>query len=201
MIKRTLLTLTLLTGALSLTACAANEDMTTATNTPMPTVSATGFPDQLPSPTGVMPMIEEGVSDMTEGVTDMVDGMTGQPTASPDVTGVTSMDKARNAIESIEEELERLSEVEEAQVVIAGNRAAVALEFDDQYKGGIDDRLRDIVRERIAGVISGVDDIAITADAAILDALDTLGDRLETMSDMTALQNDLDAIIKRIKGA
>ena len=92
-------------------------------------------------------------------------------------------------------------DVDDAQVVIAGNRAAVALEFDDQYKGGVDDRLRGIVRERIDSVISGVTDISITADATLMDALETLGERLDTMSDMNALQSDLDAIIRRIEGA
>ena len=61
--------------------------------------------------------------------------------------------------------------------------------------------LRGIVRERIAGVISGVTDISITADAAIMDEIGTLGDRLKTMSDMSALESDLAAIIRRIGGA
>ena len=192
--KKSLLTLMLLAGALSLTACAAKDDMITATSTPVPTQSTT-FPDALPSPTGVVPQMQDGMNEMLEG---MMPDPTSSPTAVPEATGVTSMDKARRVVEQIEDELERLSEVDDAQVVIAGNRAAVALEFDDQYRGGIDDRLRGVVRERIDGVISGVTDVAITADAAIMDELETLGERLQTMSDMTALQSDLDAIIRRI---
>ena len=196
--KKTLLTLTLLTGALSMTACTTATDMVTATNSPVPTVSATeyatDFPQQLPMETGMLPQVQDGTNEMLEG-------MTGQPTAVPEATGVTSMEKARRVVEQIEDELERLSEVDDAQVVIAGNKAAVALEFDDQYQGGIDDRLRGIVKERIDSVISGVTDVSITSDATIMDALETLGERLETMSDMTALQSDLDAIIRRIEGA
>jgi hypothetical protein len=142
---------------------------------------------------------------MTDSMTDMLDGLTGSPTSAPttvpEAAGVTSMDKARRAVEKIEEELERLSEVDDAEVVIAGNRAAVALEFDDQYKGGIDERLRGIIAERIDGVITGVTDVAITADAALMAEIETLGERLETMSDMTALRSDLDAIIRKINGA
>ena len=122
-------------------------------------------------------------------------------TVMPESTGVTSMDKARRVIEQIEEELERLSEVDDAEVIIAGNKAAVGLEFDDQYKAGLDDRLRGIVKERIDGVISGISTVAITTDEAIMDAIESLGERLDTMSDMTALQSDLDAIIKKINGA
>ena len=103
-------------------------------------------------------------------------------------------------IEQIEEELERLSEVDDAEVVIAGNKAAVGLEFDDQYKAGLDDRLRGIVKDRISSVISGISTVAITADEGVMDAIESLGERLDTMSDMTALQSDLDAIIRKING-
>lgn len=193
--KKSLLTLMLLTGALAMTACAAKDDMITATTPPMPTQTSTTFPDMLPSGTGMLPQVQDGMSEMLDGMTA---DPTGAPTAVPEAAGVTSMDKARRVVEQIEDELERLSEVDDAQVVIAGNRAAVALEFDDQYRGGIDERLRGIVRERIAGVISGVTDVAITADAALMDELETLGERLQTMSDMNALQSDLDGIIRRI---
>ena len=196
--KKILMTLTLLAAAALLSACASKPDMTTATNSPEPTVSEPAFPDMLPTATGILPQVQDGMNEM-------LDGLTGQPTdmpaASPESTGVTSMDAARRVVEQIEDELERLSEVDYAQVVIAGNRAAVALEFDDQYKGGVDDRLRGIVRERIDSVISGVTDISITADTTLMDALETLGERLDTMSDMNALQSDLDAIIRRIEGA
>lgn len=196
--KKILMTLTLLAAAALLSACASKPDMTTATNSPEPTVSEPAFPDMLPTATGILPQVQDGMNEMLDGLTGQPTDM---PTASPESTGVTSMDTARRVVEQIEDELERLSEVDDAQVVIAGNRAAVALEFDDQYKGGVDDRLRGIVRERIDSVISGVTDISITADATLMDALETLGERLDTMSDMNALQSDLDAIIRRIEGA
>lgn len=189
--KKILTTMMLLTLALAMTACAA-KDKTTVTDEPQAT--ATNSPEMAPQSTGMLP----GVGDMM----DLPDAMIEAPTTTtaPQSTGVTSMEKARSVVESIEDELERLSEVDDAQVIIAGNKAAVALEFDDQYQGGIDDRLRDIVKERIASVISGVTDISITADQAIMDELEALGERLDTMSDMTALQSDLDAVIKKIEG-
>lgn len=185
------LTLLLLACALAMTACAA-KDKTTVTDEPQAT--ATNSPEMAPQSTGMLP----GVGDMM----DLPDAMIEAPTTttSPKSTGVTSMEKARSVVEAIEDELERLSEVEDAQVIIAGNKAAVALEFDDQYQGGVDDRLREIVKERIDGVISGVTDISITTDRDIMDELEALGERLSTLSDMTALQSDLDALIKKIGG-
>lgn len=118
-----------------------------------------------------------------------------------EATGVTSMDKARRVIEQLEEELERLSEVKEAHVIIAGHKAAVALTFDDQYKAGIDDRFRKIVRERIDGVIGGIDTVALTTDKAVMDALEALQDRLDSVSDMSSLQAELDKILETMNAA
>ena len=196
--KKMLLTLTALSLTLTLTSCKSAKDMVTATSEPMSTASAT------PNVTTVQPGATNGLmDDMMDDAMDGTNGMDGilpNSTVIPESTGVTTMDKAKRVIEQIEDELERLSEVDDAEVVIAGNKAAVGLEFDDQYKAGLDDRLRGIVKDRIDSVISGISTVAITADETVMDAIESLGERLDTMSDMTALQSDLDAIIRKING-
>lgn len=192
--KKILLSLSALSLTMMLSACTSASDMTTATQQPTSTAAAT----QSPNVTTVVPGANNGVDGMDgENGTD---GTLPSGTVIPESTGVTSMDKAKRVIEQIEEELERLSEVDDAEVVIAGNKAAVGLEFDDQYKTGLDDRMRKIVKERIDSIISGISTVAITADEGVMDAIESLGERLDTMSDMTALQSDLDAIIKKING-
>ena len=192
--KKMLLTLTALSLTLTLTSCKSAKDMVTATSEPMSTASAT------PNVTTVQPGATNGLMDgMMDDAMDGTNGMDGilpNSTVIPESTGVTTMDKAKRVIEQIEDELERLSEVDGAEVVIAGNKAAVGLEFDDQYKAGLDDRLRGIVKDRSDSVISGISTVAITADETVMDAIESLGERLDTMSDMTALQSDLDAIIR-----
>ena len=204
--KKTLLTLSALSLALMLGSCRAKQDMTSATS--QPTTSAS--PTASPQVTTIAPGMTEGTTDTMDGADGMdnitngangMDGILPGSTMIPESTGVTSMDKAKRVIEQIEDELERLSEVDDAEVVIAGNKAAVGLEFDDQYKAGVDDRLRKIVKERIDSVISGISTVAVTADKGIMDAIESLGERLDTMADMTALENDLDAIIRKINGA
>lgn len=192
--RKTLLTLSALMLCVMLSGCTSASDMTTATQQPTSTATATASPD-----------VTTGLPGTTNGMDGMngdngTDGVLPSSTVIPESTGVTSMDKARRVIEQIEDELERLSEVEDAEVVIAGNKAAVGLKFDDQYRAGLDDRLRKIVKERIDGVISGISTVAITADEGVTAAIESLGERLDTMSDMTALQSDLDAIIKKIQG-
>jgi YhcN/YlaJ family sporulation lipoprotein len=129
---------------------------------------------------------------------------TGMATASPqadkNMPAAMTPAEAGKLAERISEAVERLSEVDDAEVVIAGNKAAVGIEFDDQYQAGLDDRLRKIIKERIDSVISGISTVAITADTTITDAIESLGERLETMSDMASLQSDLDAIIRKING-
>lgn len=192
--KRTLLTLSALILSVMLGGCTSASDMTTATQQPTSTATVTASPDA----NTVLPGTTNGMDGMAgENGTD---GTLPSSTVIPESTGVTSMDKARRAIEQIEDELERLSEVEDAEVVIAGNKAAVGLTFDDQYRAGLDERLRKIVKERIDGVISGISTVAITADEGVTAAIESLGNRLDTMSDMTTLQSDLDAIIKKIQG-
>ncbi|MBQ4581288.1 MAG: YhcN/YlaJ family sporulation lipoprotein [Clostridia bacterium] len=196
--KKTLLTLSVLALCAMLTGCKSATDMTTATSQPTNTMSPT------PNVTAVTPQTTtpmDGMMDDAEGMMDgAADVIMPDATVIPESTGVTSTDKARRVIEQIEDELERLSEVDDAEVVIAGNKAAVGLEFDDQYKSGLDERLRKIVKERIDGVISGISTVAITADEAVMDAIESLGERLDTMSDMAALESDLDAIIRKING-
>lgn len=208
--KKALLTLSAVALSVMLTGCTSNKNKTTATSEPTSTATATSSPDV----TMVIPgttdgMMDDMMDDMMDGTgtTDTMDGANGTDsvlpgsTVIPESTGVTSMDKARRVIEQLEDELERLSEVDDAEVIIAGNKAAIGLEFDSQYKAGLDDRLRGIVKDRIDGVISGISTVAITADEAITDAIESLGERLDTMADMAALQSDLDAIIKKINGA
>ncbi len=205
--KHALLTLSALALAVTMTGC-------TSKNKPAATNQPTSTPITTPQVTTVLPDATDGLMDgmmdsMTEGTgtTDTMEGGNNTDsvlpgsTVMPESTGVTSMDKAKRVIEQLEEELERLSEVDDAEVIIAGNKAAVGLEFDDQYKGGLDDRLRGIVKERIDGVISGISTVAITADEGVRDAIESLGERLDTMADMSALQSDLDAIIRKINGA
>lgn len=185
-----------LAALLMLSSCKSKEE-------PMNTASPTSSPTATTSPmTSPGAMVDGIIPDMTGEP-----GMTGDdlipPTASqqPEAQGVTSVSDARKAIEDIEDELERLSEVDDAQVVVAGKNAAVALEFEPEYQTGVDDRLREIVKERIGSVISGVENIFITTDKTLMDQLETLGDRLEGAADMTDVQNELNAIINKIKSA
>ena len=185
--KKTHLLLMLALCATLLASCSAGEPDVTQTQ-PVPSISPTNTPDE----NTVLPGLDDDIILPDGGMND---------STTREATGVTSMDKARRVIEQLEEELERLSEVKEAHVIIAGHKAAVALTFDDQYKAGIDDRFRKIVRERIDGVIGGIDTVALTTDKTVMDALEALQDRLDSVSDMSSLQAELDKILETMNAA
>ena len=175
----------------SLAGCAtAQEPMPSAT--PMTTAS----PSAAPEPAGDQLMPGTGLPGEMNDANGTMAPSAGASTAAQ---GVTTVSAARKASEEIEDELERLSEVTDAQVVLAGRNAAVALRFDSQYQAGIDDRMREIVSDRIDGIVSGIEKVAVTDSADIFDELNTLGDRLEGAADMTEIQNQLNAIINRIE--
>ena len=171
--KKTHLLLMLALCATLLATCSAGEPDVTQTQ-PVPSISPANTPDE----NTVLPGLDDDII--------LPDGGRNDSTTR-EATGVTSMDKARRVIEQLEEELERLSEVEEAHVIIAGHKAAVALTFDDQYKAG--------------SVIGGIDTVALTTDKTVMDALEALQDRLDSVSDMSSLQAELDKILETMNAA
>ena len=111
--KKTHLLLMLALCATLLASCSAGAPDVTQTQ-PVPSISPTNTPDE----NTVLPGLDDDII--------LPDGGRNDSTTR-EATGVTSMDKARRVIEQLEEELERLSEVKEAHVIIAGHKAAVAL--------------------------------------------------------------------------
>lgn len=184
--KKTLLAVSLAAAGLILTSCATGTEPTATTSpSSSPSTAVTFSPSPQP--------------ESTQGTDDSL-GLVPDSTDETAPAGAVTAEDARNAVERIEDELVKLSEVEDAQVVLAGHQAAVALKFDAQYQGGIDDRMREIVQERIDGVISGVNVVEITEDEGLMSELEKLGDRLDDATDMTELRNELDAIMERITG-
>lgn len=179
--KRTLLqAAALLVCALALTACAAESEPMTS---PSPTANAaTAQPSASAEPSP---------SDMAT--------LTAGETESPMAMGVQDADKARQAAEELKNELEQLSEVTDAKVVIAGQQAAVGLTFDTQYQAGVTDRMREMVRERLDGVVSGVTRLAVTDDATQLETISQLSEQLQNATDLTDIENKLSALINRLE--
>ena len=141
-----------------------------------------------------------GLQQTIDSLTDsMTSGVSGTSASSTAANGVTDAAQAKRLSQEAEDELEKLSEVSDAQVVIAGHTAAVALEFDSQYQGGVDERLRKMVKQRIDGLVKGVKDVSVTDDNTLYERLETLGDRLDGSAALSEIETELKDIIAGIE--
>lgn len=179
--KQTLLrTAALLACALALTACAAESEPMTS---PSPTAgSATAQPTATQAPAS------------SQGVPETM-----QSAAPAAAQGAADAETARSAAEELKDELEQLSEVSDAEVVLAGDMAAVGLTFDTQYQAGVTDRIRQVVRERLDGVISGVSRLGVTADKAQREQIAGLSEQLDNATDLTDVEAKLSELLRSME--
>ncbi len=122
-------------------------------------------------------------------------------TTAPGTTGaaITTMDEAKKVSQDLETELEKLSEVSEAAVAAAGDTAVVGLTFDSQYKGGLTQRITDMVNDRVGTVNTAVQNIGVTAQAAQVKSVQDLAATMEKSgTTMATLQTQVDALFKTI---
>lgn len=176
---RMLILMTLVVAAL--TGCACNG--VTTTPTPQPSAAtATPMPSPMesaiPSPTGTAD------SEMT-------------PSASPEASetpGAMGMDTERLIME-----LEKLSEVDTAEVVAEGNRAIVGLNFDAQYQGTLTERIEEMVVEGVARVESALTDVAVTADPTLVTEIRTMAQETKGQTLTEEQKTAFDELYRKIK--
>lgn len=122
---------------------------------------------------------------MTPAATDNVGGTTGLPGMSTTTNtmgngGVNTIEDARRVSDQIDEEIEKLSEIDDAEAVVAGNIALVAIEYDDQYQGGLTDRLRDMITERVETIDKAVTTVHVTDSKEMVALIKELSKKLES---------------------
>lgn len=179
--KKTLLrTTALLACAFALTACATEAEPQTS---PSPTAGSTT----------AQPTATQAPAPMQEAPAAM------QSAAPAAAQGAADVETARSAAEELKDELEQLSEVSDAEVVIAGSMAAVGLEFDAQYQAGVTDRIRQMVKERLDGVLSGVSRLGVTADKAQREQIAALSEQLHNATDLTDVEKKLAELLRSME--
>lgn len=156
MIKKWRLTLMCMLALSLLVGCAGNAD----TTAPMPTT----MPAQTTAPATNQPATTAPMSTM-------------QPAAA--ASAISSSSDALRVAEAVEEELDKLSEVDDAEVLVFGNVALVGIEYDEQYQGGTTDRIREMVKERIGTIHQGLENIYVTDDPMQVKAIEKLKDALK----------------------
>ena len=80
------------------------------------------------------------------------------------------------------EEVEKLSELEEAEAIVAGNIALVGVKYDSQYQGGLTERLKQMVEERVDMVDKSVTTVHVTDDGEMMTRIAELREKLDDMN-------------------
>ena len=215
--KTMMILLCIAMAGMVLSGCAAgNASGTTATaapivtNSPMPTASSqTDMATDVPGMNGSAGNTAgtmTGVPGMTDstGAADMTgtNGMTGATgmSASDGASTMTAAQAGRTA-EKIEEAIERLSEVDDAEVVLdEDSRVLIAVEFDDQYSAGLDERMKKMIIDAVKKVDDGLTDIEITDDSTLYGQVKGLGERLAKATGLDELASDFGDLWNRITG-
>ena len=112
---------------------------------------------------------------------------------------MTPSDAGRLA-ERISEAVERLSEVDDAEVIVKDERVLVAVEFDDQYSAGLDDRMKQMITETVQEIDETLTDVQITDDNTVYGQVKSLAERLANATGFDELADDFGDLWDRITG-
>lgn len=164
------------------------------TNSPMATVrpTASAASPQASADTGM----QSGNANGMPATTDTMDNSMMPGNAS----GMTPAQADRLA-ERVEEAVERISEIDDAEAVIdTDNRVVIAIEFDEQYSAGLDDRMKEMIIEAVQKVDDGLTQIEITDDDTLYGQVKSLGERLTKATGLDELADDFGDLWNRITG-
>ena len=176
--KKTLMILMLtLLSAVLLTGCASNADTLAS-----PTPGATNMLDNLMPGTATE-------SPMTDNATMQPEG-----TAAPAAT----IEDTRKTVQAMEEALEKLSEVDDAYVITLGDTALVGLEFENQYQGGTDERLKKMVLARLQTVDKNIAKVAVTSDEPLVTSIEALTEVLKSASSLEDVNKRAEDVLKQL---
>ncbi|MCI6374167.1 MAG: YhcN/YlaJ family sporulation lipoprotein [Clostridiales bacterium] len=132
---------------------------------------------------------------------------TAAPTGTPE-TSAQPMETAGNMTpaeagrmaERISEAVERISEIDDAEVVVSGTRVLVAVRFDEQYNAGLDDRMKQTIIETVKKTDESVTDVEITDDDTLYGQVKGLGEKLAKATGLDELADDFGDLWDRIVG-
>ena len=173
------------------------------TNSPMATQRpmTSASPDMSPNMSANTDTPATGTN-ATNGMTSTTDTMDNNmmPAQNNNMDGMTPAQADRLA-ERVEEAVERISEIDDVEAVIdSDSRVVIAVEFDEQYKAGLDDRMKEMITEAVQKVDEKLTDVQITDDSTIYGQVKSLGERLAKATGLDELADDFGDLWNRITG-
>lgn len=80
--------------------------------------------------------------------------------------------------DEVSQEVEKLSELQSAEAIVAGTIAVVGVQYDTQYQGGLTDRLTEMVQARVEAMNKSVTTVHVKDDEATYQKLVDLRQKL-----------------------
>lgn len=108
--------------------------------------------------------------------------------------------QAGRLAEQIAEAVERISEVDDAEVAIGDGRVLVAVEFDDQYSMGLDERMKKMIVDAVQNVDESLTDVEITDDDTLYGQVKGLAEKMAKATGLDELADDFGDLWNRITG-
>ena len=93
-----------------------------------------------------------------------------------------------------------MNEIDDAEVVVSDGRVLVAVEFDDQYSMGLDDRMKKMIAEKVKEIDSNLTRVEITDDDTLYGQVKGLGERVAKATGLDELADDFGDLWDRITG-
>ena len=184
-----------------LSGCAARTASgTTATAAPIVTNSpmATAQPNRATVAPDMSPDMNAGAAAGAANAGNVNTGTAG--TVNANAASMTPAQADRLA-ENIADAVERISEIDDAEVVIGNNsRVLVAVEFDDQYSAGLDERMKKMIVEAVQKEDASLKEIEITDDGTLYGQVKGLGERLANATGLDELADDFGDLWNRVTG-
>ena len=125
---------------------------------------------------------------------------TNAPEATAGTQAAMTPAEAGRLAEKISDAVERISEVNDAEVVVSEKRVMVAVEFEDQYNAGLDERMKQTIIETVQKVDDSLTDIEVTDDDTLYGQVKGLAERVGKATGLDELADDFGDLWDRIIG-
>ena len=125
---------------------------------------------------------------------------TAQPSESPMAQTSMTPAQAGQLAERISEAVERISEISDAEVIVYDDRVLIVVEFEDQYNAGLDDRMKQMITEKVQEVDKTLTRVEITNDETLYGQIKGFGERLGKATGFDELADDFGDLWNRITG-
>ena len=123
-----------------------------------------------------------------------------QPSESPMAQTSMTPAQAGQLAERISEAVERISEISDAEVIVYDDRVLIGVEFEDQYNAGLDDRMKQMITEKVQEVDKTLTRVEITNDETLYGQIKNFGERLGKATGFDELADDFGDLWNRITG-